>query len=109
MAECSSGLEKHDGPVWQVQWLDEGPQKGEALFTAAADGRICQWDYDKVMLLAKIRDEGLADTSRWMQDPQNGYELSLSPLCISDICIHVANSANLLLLAPASGSIALVL
>ena len=48
MAECSSGVEKHAGPVWQIHWVTESSHKGESLFTAAADGRVCQWDYTKV-------------------------------------------------------------
>ena len=50
MAECSSGLEKHNGPIWQIQWMNESSHKGESLFTAAADGKVCQWDYNKVLV-----------------------------------------------------------
>ena len=50
--ECSSGAEKHVGPIWQVAWVDQGPQKEEALITAAADGKVCQWQYTKAQPLS---------------------------------------------------------
>ena len=50
--ECSSGAEKHVGPIWHVVWVDQGPQKEEALITAAADGKVCQWQYTKAQPLS---------------------------------------------------------
>ncbi len=47
VVECASGLKKHVGPIWQIVWLDEGPQKGESLVTCGADGRVCLWNYTK--------------------------------------------------------------
>lgn len=47
-SEFSSGVGKHEGPIWQIQWVHEGSHREESLFTAAADGLICQWDYSKV-------------------------------------------------------------
>lgn len=36
------------GPVWELKWIQQevtltGDEKVEALFSAAADGRICKW------------------------------------------------------------------
>ncbi|KAL4635028.1 WD repeat-containing protein 78 isoform X1 [Arapaima gigas] len=39
---------KHTGPVWQVKWVTQErghseEEKGEALVSVSADGRICRW------------------------------------------------------------------
>lgn len=36
------------GPVWELKWIQQevtltGDEKVEALFSVAADGRICKW------------------------------------------------------------------
>ncbi|KAM9349995.1 dynein axonemal intermediate chain 4 [Symphorus nematophorus] len=65
----SSGCpNKHLGPVWQLTWLQQewsltGEEKVEALFSVAADGRICKWfvsnnglDCIELMKLKKMRN-----------------------------------------------------
>lgn len=45
---CSECHNKHMGPVWELKWIQQevsltGDEKVEALFSVAADGRICKW------------------------------------------------------------------
>ncbi len=45
---CSECPNKHLGPVWQLRWTQQelslsGEENVEALFSVAADGRICKW------------------------------------------------------------------
>ncbi|XP_053739752.1 dynein axonemal intermediate chain 4 [Synchiropus splendidus] len=47
--DCSN---KHLGPVWQLRWTHQelslvGEEKVEALFSVAADGRVCKWFVSK--------------------------------------------------------------
>eukprot|EP01029_Cantina_marsupialis_P028200 TRINITY_DN775851_c0_g1_i1.p1 TRINITY_DN775851_c0_g1~~TRINITY_DN775851_c0_g1_i1.p1 ORF type:complete len:757 (+),score=150.43 TRINITY_DN775851_c0_g1_i1:115-2385(+) len=38
---------KHSSPVWQVEWVDDGPDKGESLVSISSDGRVTRWSIKK--------------------------------------------------------------
>uniref|UniRef100_A0A8C4GD73 Dynein axonemal intermediate chain 4 n=1 Tax=Dicentrarchus labrax TaxID=13489 RepID=A0A8C4GD73_DICLA len=64
-SECTN---KHLAPVWQIRWTQQdlsltGEEKLEALYTVAADGKICKWficnnglDCIELMKLKKIHN-----------------------------------------------------
>ncbi|XP_055484691.1 dynein axonemal intermediate chain 4 isoform X1 [Psammomys obesus] len=46
--DSSESPQKHLGPVWQVQWIEQdrgttGVDKREILVSISADGRVCKW------------------------------------------------------------------
>jgi len=41
------GAGQHTGTVWQVQWVVKGKDRGEALVSVAADGRVTEWALKK--------------------------------------------------------------
>ncbi|XP_068459311.1 dynein axonemal intermediate chain 4-like [Clinocottus analis] len=43
IADSSNCLKKHVHPVWQVNWIKQGPGSAEALISVSADGRISKW------------------------------------------------------------------
>uniref|UniRef100_A0A8C9SSV5 Dynein axonemal intermediate chain 4 n=1 Tax=Scleropages formosus TaxID=113540 RepID=A0A8C9SSV5_SCLFO len=48
ITDSSEYPHKHTGPVWQVKWVSQErahseEEKGEALVSVSADGRICKW------------------------------------------------------------------
>eukprot|EP00743_Colponemidia_sp_Colp-15_P002272 GILK01002462.1.p1 GENE.GILK01002462.1~~GILK01002462.1.p1 ORF type:complete len:844 (-),score=167.91 GILK01002462.1:272-2803(-) len=38
---------KHSDTVWEVQWVDRGSEKGEALVSISTDGRVVEWSMKK--------------------------------------------------------------
>lgn len=38
---------KHMDPVWQVQWVDKGIERGESLVSISTDGRVVEWSIKK--------------------------------------------------------------
>ena len=38
---------KHSDPVWKLQWVDMGADKGESLVSISTDGRITEWSIKK--------------------------------------------------------------
>lgn len=38
---------KHMDPVWQVQWVDKGIERGESLVSISTDGRVVEWSMKK--------------------------------------------------------------
>ena len=38
---------KHSDPVWKLQWVDMGADKGESLVSISTDGRITEWSLKK--------------------------------------------------------------
>ena len=38
---------KHMDPVWQVQWVDKGTERGESLVSISTDGRVVEWSMKK--------------------------------------------------------------
>lgn len=38
---------KHSDPVWQVEWVDRGSERGEALVSVSSDGRVVEWSTSK--------------------------------------------------------------
>ncbi|XP_072505875.1 dynein axonemal intermediate chain 4 isoform X1 [Notamacropus eugenii] len=61
--DSSESNQKHIGPVWQVQWVEQdkgaaGEEKKEILVTVGADGRISKWVIQKGLFchdLMKLR------------------------------------------------------
>nr|XP_033771808.1 WD repeat-containing protein 78 isoform X2 [Geotrypetes seraphini] len=50
--DCSDSAGKHTSPVWQLKWTEQdkvitGDEKGEALVSISADGRIAKWHIRK--------------------------------------------------------------
>jgi len=35
-----NNTEKHHDPVWQVQWIDKGKERGECMVSISTDGRV---------------------------------------------------------------------
>mmetsp|Transcript_13388 Transcript_13388/g.46618 ORF Transcript_13388/g.46618 Transcript_13388/m.46618 type:complete len:792 (-) Transcript_13388:319-2694(-) len=44
-SEHSAG--KHMDPVWQVQWVGKGSERGESLVSISTDGRVVEWSMKK--------------------------------------------------------------
>ncbi len=38
---------KHLDPIWQLQWVDQGDERGESLVSVSSDGRVIQWSIKK--------------------------------------------------------------
>lgn len=38
---------KHMEPVWQVQWINKGIERGESLVSISTDGRVVEWSMKK--------------------------------------------------------------
>uniref|UniRef100_A0A7S3NQ65 Dynein axonemal intermediate chain 4 n=1 Tax=Aureoumbra lagunensis TaxID=44058 RepID=A0A7S3NQ65_9STRA len=38
---------KHTDPIWQVQWIDKGSERGEILVSISTDGRVLEWSVKK--------------------------------------------------------------
>lgn len=38
---------KHMEPVWQVQWINKGNERGESLISISTDGRVVEWSMKK--------------------------------------------------------------
>ncbi|EGB09149.1 hypothetical protein AURANDRAFT_25101 [Aureococcus anophagefferens] len=53
---------KHMDPVWQVQWVDKGTERGESLVSISTDGRVVEWSMKKgleestLMVLKRVGD-----------------------------------------------------
>ena len=45
--ESSFTTGKHSDAVWELVWLNKGPERGEALVSVSADGRVTQWTMSK--------------------------------------------------------------
>lgn len=65
---CSECFNKHMGPVWELKWIQQevtltGDEKVEALFSVAADGRICKW------LLCNNGLDCIGTTDRYQCEP----------------------------------------
>ena len=45
---------KHMDPVWQVKWVDKGPERGESLVTIATDGRVLEWSMKKGLMMTPL-------------------------------------------------------
>ena len=52
--ESSSLSAKHMDPVWEVKWVDKGPERGESLVTIATDGRVLEWNMKKGLSLTPL-------------------------------------------------------
>uniref|UniRef100_A0A6Q2X6J2 Dynein axonemal intermediate chain 4 n=1 Tax=Esox lucius TaxID=8010 RepID=A0A6Q2X6J2_ESOLU len=61
--DSSDCVHKHTSPVWQVRWINHeralsGEDKGEALISVSADGRISKWFLRKdLMKLKRTRND----------------------------------------------------
>jgi len=42
-----NNTEKHHDPVWQVQWIDKGMERGESLVSISTDGKVKEWTIKK--------------------------------------------------------------
>lgn len=52
--------------VWQVKWVDKGPERGECLVSVSTDGRIAEWSMKKGLAsstLMVLRRSGNAEGS----------------------------------------------
>jgi len=45
--DSSSLPGKHMDPVWQLKWVDKGPERGEVLVSISTDGRVAEWSMKK--------------------------------------------------------------
>ncbi|KAK3288194.1 hypothetical protein CYMTET_4329 [Cymbomonas tetramitiformis] len=51
---------KHSDPVWKLQWVERGSERGEVLISISTDGRVTQWSIKKglecqdLMLLKRV-------------------------------------------------------
>lgn len=45
--EASYNGGKHSDSVWEVRWVDKGPERAEALVSVSSDGRVTQWSMSK--------------------------------------------------------------
>jgi len=52
--ESNSMASKHMDPVWEVKWVDKGPERGESLVTIATDGRVLEWSTKKGLTLTPL-------------------------------------------------------
>lgn len=93
---------KHTDPVWQLKWVDHGPERGEALVSISTDGRVTQWNMKKglehadLMVLKRV-----AAPSR-QGDAKAGSEGIISrrasglcfDFCIKDSTMYVAGTED---------------
>jgi WD40 repeat protein len=45
---------KHMDPVWEVKWVDKGPERGESLVSIATDGRVLEWSMKKGLTMTPL-------------------------------------------------------
>ncbi|XP_018609658.1 dynein axonemal intermediate chain 4 isoform X2 [Scleropages formosus] len=83
ITDSSEYPHKHTGPVWQVKWVSQErahseEEKGEALVSVSADGRICKWvlkkDLDCVDLM-KLKRTKSERTRRQLGERERRSEL----------------------------------
>ncbi|KAI1892126.1 hypothetical protein AGOR_G00150750 [Albula goreensis] len=78
--DCSH---RHKGAVWQVKWINMeralmGEDKGEALISVAADGRICKWFLRKGLECIDMMKLKRTDKSRKAEEKEGKGEVLIS-------------------------------
>src|SRR5690348_3856393 len=66
---CSSRQTEftHLDPVWELQWVDRGDERGESLVSISSDGRVIQWsikkglEHTELMKLKRISNHARMD------------------------------------------------
>ncbi|KAG9351047.1 hypothetical protein JZ751_024937 [Albula glossodonta] len=79
-SDCSH---RHKGAVWQVKWINMeralmGEDKGEALISVAADGRICKWFLRKGLECIDMMKLKRTDKSRKAEEKEGKGEVLIS-------------------------------
>ncbi|KAJ8376223.1 hypothetical protein SKAU_G00068030 [Synaphobranchus kaupii] len=79
-SDCSH---KHRGAVWQVKWINMeravmGEDKGEALISVSADGRLCKWFMRKGLECIDMMKLKRTDKSKKVEEKEVKGEVLIS-------------------------------
>ena len=88
---------KHTDPVWQVKWVDHGPERGEALVSISTDGRVTQWSMKKglehadLMVLKRVTAPNVQEEAGIISRRASGLCFDF---CVTDSTMYVAGTED---------------
>jgi len=93
---------KHTDPVWQLKWVDHGPERGEALVSISTDGRVTQWNMKKGLEHADLMVLKRVTAPNRQGDAKAGSEGIISrrasglcfDFCVKDSTMYVAGTED---------------
>eukprot|EP00903_Cladosiphon_okamuranus_P013687 g12746.t1 len=80
VAESSTSHGKHTDPVWQVQWVNKGVERGETLVSISTDGRVVEWSMKKGLSFSPLMVlKRIGNTEGVISRQASGLSFDFSP------------------------------